>query len=315
MKLRYSINNFQKKHVKLSDLVLRDFEILDRYFDQMFLSPIELKKIMPNLFYCEGFGDDIKRENVMFHLHDNAWLIKYVDDIANTVHVPYHAQKEKDPVSDKVRQLHVPLDSIKKYVKYADSFNQRRNQFERDFVKTYLNARLDGHNMLTDCRFFVPFDPNYDESFRDGVLKSMQKIGLDSHNVEACLELNANVWRKPVMQKTFINRNHLITNEERAVLAKHNPQLFHQLKNREKSDFQNWVRLREYDYYQKHRDIVDAMGTATEYMKMDFDKHHCVEVKESLLNQLYRNTIKECCTYLNQNFKLEEIYPTKTRIC
>ena len=301
-------NHFAKEHVKFNDLVLRDFKVLDRCTEQMFWDKAELKAAVSDLFYCKGFGDEIRRKNVAFHLRDDRWLVRYIDEIVNTVKVPYHARNEQDPLADKVHQLHVPMDSIKKYVKFADSFDARRNQFENDLVKAYVVDRLNAQGFMLGTDAIAE---NYDELFRDQVVASLGKIKMDQHRAETYLEQNANLWRKPVMKRAFLNQNLLLGNQERAIVAEHNPQLYQQLKNREKSDFQNWVRLREYDYYQKHQAIVDATGTATAAMKMDLHEKAYLTSKEGLLNELYRDTLQACHHYVDHNFQTEQIYAPK----
>ena len=304
MPLKQLKNQFAQTHVKLNELVLRDFKVLDHDTEPMFWSKAELKKAITDLFYSQGFGDDVRRENVAFHLRDDKWLVQYIDSIVNTVSVPTRNSTEK------VHQLHVPVDSIKKYVKYADSFHARRNQFENDVIKAYVADCLNAQNFMLGTEVIAD---NYDELFRDKVVASLGQIKMDQHRVEACLEQNASLWRKPVMKRAFLNQNFLMTNEERAVLAAHNPQLYQQLKSREKSNFQVWVRLREHDYYKKHQTMIDELGTATEYMKMDAHQEAYLFAKEGLLNELYRKTLQACHHYVDNLCQTAAIYPHKER--
>lgn len=68
----------------------------------------------------------------------------------------------------------------------------------------------------------------------------------------------------------------------------------------------NWIADREYQYYQEHKDSVDAFGTMTEAMKMSQEEHEkLVEVLQDQ-NEERKKVVDEWRAGLQDNKKKKQ---------
>lgn len=268
----------------MDDQLLAEFRYLDQCVDQLFPHQGEINHTVSTL------GNDLKfRYNALtkrylpYHTRDHAWLAMYVAENVTAAN-PKHA---------------VPYRTARKYVTFSPKFDKRRNQFEEDFVKGYLGSL--SHNLppVWDQCLALRDDPNYDHKFRRQVIRAMQVFGLNRHRIEASLEHNANLWRDAVMLQTYKNNYApaLSQPEYYQQFVKDRPDLsrqFFKWCSVRDAHQDLWLQRREYQYYQKHQDLIDALGTATPGMQitpqqaaqLDADLAECDALRQSLADIL-----------------------------
>ena len=129
------------------------------------------------------------------------------------------------------------------------------------------------HESIAEIGFAdISYRIDCDEFFRRHALSYFILKGFDPHTIEINLEKNADIWRKHAMLKAFEN----ICNLE--ILQNDFPDV--QTKKvefyRKKYSFRKlWLRYREYEYYQRHKSVINELGLATDNMKIshkDADK-------------------------------------------
>ena len=225
------------------------------------------------------FGDYTKSRNLIFHVRDNAWLAKYIKH--NT----------------EIQQIRcLPLKDIENYVENSSMFNAERREFEQFLVKSYilecLDVRGDDFYSCSMEKLLESGSENCDKLFRSRVVNAMNYLGVDQQSIEFALEMNASLWRKNVMNLAFANRYKdcgvtyslgrqlYLSNEEvvdsNSVYYKYGHCKINEeyclprecLKKPLRVLYDNWICLREYEYYHNHKNVIDKLGTATRNMQI-----------------------------------------------
>lgn len=311
MKLKVLNNHFEKKALRAQRLAENaawrsrrmeelhpvdkvyqtDENIISHHLSKMFPIDFKVKATLEQFVdqTREAQPNDIYTSDYLpFHTRDNAWLVEYATNVVN----------ENEPDSC------IKPSSMKKFVSSAPAFNAVRCGYEQSLVRVQIpyllnatrpNALLGKHRCPAD----FDYRTDYDQFFRDEVVKSFSDFGLDQHLVETVVEENAAVWRRPTMLKAFENRyysdrtmNYLDPND---FSAKRLMKL--------KTVHQNlWLQRREYEYYQDHRAIIDELGLATANMKM---KPRAVRKLTEQLEKCerIRKRLLEKTVYCNQAFE------------
>lgn len=191
-----------------------------------------------------------------YHLYDTPWLTNYVAKIVDEINF------NKKPIN---------VANVQSYVEKGKSFDFARKQYMARYIKEkicHMMIKPEADDLFVKCGF-----ANYnhridcDEHFRE-VMRVMltAQNKLPAHAVEVGLETNANIWRKKTMLKAFNNYYNVV---HLRVLhhAKVNLEAI-ELKNTLKTLRKAWLERREYDYYQKHKAIIDELDLATDSMKI-----------------------------------------------
>ncbi|MBO5229235.1 MAG: hypothetical protein J6B20_00330 [Clostridia bacterium] len=222
-----------------------------------------------------------------YHLYDTPWLTNYVTKIVDEINF------NKQPIN---------VANVQSYIEKGKSFDFARNQYMARYIKEKIR-----HMMIkpeVDDLFIKRGFANYnhridcDEYFRE-VMRVMltAQNKLPAHAVEVGLEKNANIWRKKTMLKAFnnyCNKIHL------PVLSNNKVNLgMIELKNCIKSLRKVWLERREYDYYQKHKSIIDELGLATDTMKIS------TRAADKLSQQIIRYNHK-ILDFINQSTTVEK---------
>ena len=224
--------------------------------------------------------------NLIFHIRDNAWLAQ---------HLSY--QLACHPCAELAGQEKLSLATLEKFVAQSPKFDAKRREFEGYLVKSYISECLDyqSDDFYTRSieKILESSSPNYDKLFRDRVVKAMKYLGVSEHSIETSLEVNAQLWRKDVMGLAFANRYHdlgVTYTKGRTFQIPHRdvvdtksvyhkyvnhrnmPEVYllprENMKQPARTVYDNWLCLREYEYYLNHQKVIDEMGTATRSMKI-----------------------------------------------
>lgn len=187
------------------------------------------------------------------HTRDNVWLTKYVTNVI----AEYEPQQ-------RLRAKHV-----ENFVANSSAFDVMRNEYEQRVIRAQIPFLLNEStpNCLMDencCPYNYKDLPNFDQFFRNEVIRSMGRFGINEHNIEIALERNADLWRQQTMVQSFENAYYPLSTDTYKSIA---PwwKAFNNLKQAHQAA---WLKVREYEYYQDHHEIIDELGLATESMQM-----------------------------------------------
>lgn len=227
-----------------------DRGMICRYFSKIFPQSKELEKIVPNLkFYPkEQRPQDVYTvEHLPFYLYDNNWLVPYVIETI----------KQEQPT------YKMTVKYVKSYVESSPAFKAIRGYYEKDLTKAVIknlhnkmevNIGINNTKKLSECV------EKYDDYFRENLIIILGQFDIDPKTTEYNIEKQADLWRQKVMLQTFENKYSAC-----AQLPNLNQKSFEKFK---KAHQKIWLQNREYNYYQKHKAILDANDLVTKNMKM-----------------------------------------------
>lgn len=205
----------------------------------------EMKELFPKTgeWYkcCLNRPSNVAPENLPCHLRDNAWLAKYFQ----------HKLSED--------KIYVPSRYVKEFVQTSPEFAEERHRYELEIVKWQIESMNNGGEWILPEGYNksdVLYSSNIDIIFREGVVNTLLTIGMDKEVVEEGIEANANLWRSQYMKLGFINEYNPINRDRVAP----------EPTTKEFEDM--WFRLREFEYYRKHKESVEKYGKPTRNMTM-----------------------------------------------
>lgn len=243
---------FQKKDLAAEvDQMKQDFRVLTRYLSDIFhIDEAELQQTMV-ILDDKGGHNALIADNLPYHTRDNAWLAKY------TAHIVKDAQED------------VEFRNVKKFVNTSADFDAFRCAYEQELTKQQIQYMLKGHHNFIMSEKYRTFDlesnPDYDKLFRSGVEDAMRNLGVDARSIEVGLENNAYLWREDTMQKAFHNRYYpkITMPDANASAAEHKRYNLTKVAHED-----TWMRVRRYEYYQDHTEILDELNLAVGDMLM-----------------------------------------------
>jgi len=261
MKLSKFIINFNENFFhKQANAEPCDYKILRAYLPQVFPSRSVIENGLNNsLTPTTNFDNQFSLDNLSHHTRDNQWLSAYLE----------HIIKSSPKVSNKVNPTNIAA-----FVKLDTQFNAERNRFEEDVVaieiKKLMQRCFDKKLNSTDVVANNISDSNYvDEIFRLEIGAQMQKQGIAAHSIEASLEKNAHLWREQTAEASFTNRYiRPLVKDPRYTSIEQSLQAVHQILSLR----HDWLIMHEYDYYRRHRGIIDELGLATDNMQMSLQE-------------------------------------------
>ncbi len=252
--LKLQNNYLTKKKVAKS----HDFQVLRVY----------LPKIFPPKCSIEVFWKILESDKNQFindlytavdlpkHTQDTRWLTDYIDHLINlTVH-GYDNTK-------------VSRENIKAFIETDPEFIAERNRYEEDIVcliiQKLMAERKFGFANDDMMNLKMNFTVNTDEVFRQEITTQATKIGIGSISIETGLEKNADLWREKTMETEFINRyiRPIVSQRENV-----NGRNFVEILSKVSAMRNEWIALRENEYYQKHKAVIDFLDSATYDMKL-----------------------------------------------
>ena len=211
---------------------------------------------------------------IIYHVRDNQWLVEYIRSYVEKV--TYNT-------------IVIPSSTINDYVENSPKFNQRRNQYEKALVKNYIEYYMkDGGYVDNEKRKSRKENLSVESLYTD-VLNDMVFLGLDRHNVELGLELNADYWRERLKSESFFN---LFKNDNLLALSEFDHDRAVNLHNQKYAIYDMLSIYYDRKYYQEHKAIIDEAGTAKPCMKFSQKKYEkiCEKGRKALADyktQLY----------------------------
>ena len=146
------------------------------------------------------------------------------------------------------------------YLINSENFNKLRYEYEQKIVSWQIDwMRSDSGNWIGDD-FFI-FSPKCDYAFRKGIVDTLLAIGMNIDAIEEGIEKNTDKWREGYMRVAFHNiySGHRFSSYGSDAPTLEEPNQEH---------YENWRKLRLYEYYIEHKDSVDKYGEVLPEMKM-----------------------------------------------
>lgn len=269
------IEQQEKSEKTISQIVER--EKIDEILNE------EIKNFFPKTglwkSYCFQRASDVYRGYLPCHLRDNEWMSKLL-------------HKEL-----KAKNIFISQKAIKEFMDNSKEFEELRYIYELEIVRWQINwIKGGGEGWVLPDGYDdsdIIFSPNVDIMFRNGVLLTLAEIGMNIEVVQEGIEKYADLWRPTYMRMAFEHQFNPY------VLFKGCPP------KADEEHKKNWIKAREYEYYQEYQQYVDRYGTPTENMKMTEDEY--IELSKVLTEQNIRrkSQIKEWME------NTEEKYPYK----
>jgi len=244
----------------------------------------EIKNFFPKtglwMSYCFQRASDVYRGYLPCHLRDYEWMSKLL-------------HKEL-----KAKNIFISQKAIKEFMDNSKEFEELRHNYELEIIRWQINwIKGGGEGWIMPegvSELSMIFHPEDDDKiFRNGVLLTLAEIGMNIEVVQEGIEKYSDLWRPTYMRMAFEHQFNPY------VLFKGCPPKV------DEEHKKNWIKAREYEYYQEYQQYVDRYGTPTENMKMTEDEY--IELSKVLTEQNIRrkSQIKEWME------NTEEKYPYK----
>ena len=255
MKLRKLLHLFTREHLHYSDEEIanmeEDFVVLRQHLNMIFPSEMVVNDLVDKIKRGQVKRDEATADALPFHTRDAQWMQAHIKNVMD------QADKPVEP------------NNIQVFMDWSPEFDVARFQFEQSLVKSEIIATLRQDHVSG----MAAYANNYDEVFRIVILDKMgQTYGLDRQTAEIALEANSKIWREPTMVQAF--NNQFYRNKD---MANYGSRPMHQAL---------WMRVREYDYYQDHKAVVDKVGAATPAMKLPHKKAHQLRMQLAHYNRI-----------------------------
>lgn len=200
--------------------------------------------------------DVVSMVNLPAHVRDCEWMVNYIERVVN--------DSANGLKSNKVKRY-----SIETFVESDPKFNDRRVQYEEDVVAAEIEDYMDKHNYNVSFRTLeqikIDCSSNIDELARQEIMNNVSRLNLDHHSIEAGLEKNSYLWLEQTMMVEYYNR---FVRPLEMVSSSINARQFEDIKDKVLASFDGWRAIRIFEYGQRHKSIIDELGTATTDMKI-----------------------------------------------
>lgn len=179
--------------------------------------------------------------NLPCHLRDDVWLAKMLKKDQNLFYMSHS--------------------KILNFVRTSQFFQEKRHEYELEIVKWQIQwIAGHGENWICDENYggdFVYLTPVVDLGVRKGVVDTLSKIGMDKDVIEEGIEKFADLWREHYMESAFRNEYQPVFYLSEV-----------QVEPIEEEHKQKWLKMRRYEYYQRHKKSVDLYGVVSPDMLM-----------------------------------------------
>ena len=200
---------------------------------------------------CYNRPSSFNMDNLPCHLRDDKWLAYMLQSNQKLYYISYH--------------------QILNFVRTSKFFEEQRKKYEHRIIFWQINWMASGgENWICDEEYggdVLLISENCDLGFRKGVVDTLTKIGMDTEVVEEGIEKMAELWRPRYMNAAFLHKfeytSYFPTYEEDCINL--NPIDLEQADSEHK---EKWLKMREYEYYQRHKESVDKYGAVTPNMLM-----------------------------------------------
>lgn len=182
--------------------------------------------------YCFDRPNDVTKMYLPCHLRDPRWLAELI-------------KYEEAPDID--------FFVILSYIKTSKFFESKRHNYELEIVRWQINWMAEvkwlakylsrgNEDLLFKDAAYSSLSPEYDIIFRDILKQTLEAIGLDSEVIEEGIETFSDLWLYKTMCGSYIN-----------TIMRLNDIKYLDYKYRS-----DWLDLRCYEYYKKHKESIDA---------------------------------------------------------
>ena len=231
--------------------------------------------------HCFKRPIELNMGNLPCHLRDDLWLMKM-----------FKKEKHLGAINSKY---------ILNYIKNSSVFKECRHDYEMEIVRWQIDfMRHGGEGWICDDNYggdFINFSTVCDLGFRKGVVDTLSKIGMSKDAIEEGIEKNASLWRDSYMDMAF-------RNEFDPLFIYFDP--FDPFDKKEDSDINKpilekvdpehkeaWLKLRRYEYYQRHKLSVDKYGVVLPEMQMSEEEIGDLSLRLDEMNEKRKGQIKE----------------------
>lgn len=216
--------------------------------------------------HCYGIPKDLNMTNLPCHLRDDLWLARML------------RQNQK--------LMYMSTNRILQFVKTSSLFQEKRHEYEQKIVKWQIDfMKNDGENWIIDenyggdCLFLSSV---CDLGFRKGIIDTLSNIGMSMDAIEEGIEKNADRWRNSFMRRAFANEYEPVfyCMDFVNLFGEGEPQK-EKRKRLEKADpefKEKWLKMRKYEYYQRHKDSVDKYGVVESDMLLSDEEVAALKV-------------------------------------
>lgn len=225
----------------------------------------ETRSFFPKTGYwtsaCFSKSNEISYKYLPCHLRDNKWLARLMNENLQN------------------KSININFADILIYINTSKLFQSKRHEYELEIVKwqlQYLRSGGEGWLMpegTDELKLLVGTDQ--DIMFRDGVVKTLKAIGMDREVIEEGIEYYHNEWRDQYMNLAF-RREYEPILYSYMEKGKKIPPVSEEFKS-------DWLTLRNYDYYQKHKSSVDKYGALTK--GMDLTEDEAIDLRSKVFRQ------------------------------
>lgn len=204
-------------------------------------------------------------KNLPCHLRDNEWLAKMLQIECNLSYISYQR--------------------ILDFVNNSELFNELRHNYELEIVRWQIVWMKNGcGNWIVDESLGgdeFDWTPLCDIAFRKGIVDTLTAIGMNYDVIEEGIEKNANMWRDFYMNLAFDNKFN-------------QGMLFYDIEAVEPEHKENWLKMRRFEYYNKHKKSVDKYGIVLPEMTMSEENAAKLHIYLTRKNSERKNYIEEC---------------------
>ena len=234
-----------------------------------------IKKMLPEISFELLFEPRDRKEpinkNVVLNLENKEWFVNYLSSIFTNI----------------------SKDKIEHYINTSTGFEKMIHDYQMEIARwviNYSNVYAKGFLKIDNRLKMSVVETDY--AFRKSLSDSFKYLGFSYDRREEAIESLSKYWRSPRMRAFFYSAYA----GDIALVARETYKK-HDLNFRD-----NWLRLKEYDYYQKHKESVDKYSEPTPAMLMD--KEEAEELKNMII-ELSEERHREM-EYAKDNMTLDE---------
>ncbi len=245
-----------------------DFQVLDTFMENFFPKMDAIEQCLKT--FCDNDirkvlqlrvqkNKDYNMESMMVQSQNDKWLADYLQFyVMNNFVTGVYQNPQRNFANSLTTNV------VKKYVQISPKFKAKRSEFEQAVVMAYIQ-NWTANNCANDfyCKqeqkWAMSCSVDFDKGFRNKVKNAMQFLNIRDESIEAGIERTARYWRKDAMKLAFQN------NYKKTFRKEYN---FNTTDAKAKSYMNQWLALREHEYFNEHKVSVQKYGRPTKSMLM-----------------------------------------------
>lgn len=233
--------------------------------------------------------------NFPFHLKKPNWIVNYLEDVIQKELPDYDIDKD------------LIKDYMQKSIKFKLAYEKSIQKFIKVKLKNMLVEPRLSHELLPE-KGFPDFSHllDSDKYFRLHAFSYFKVKGFDRHTIDVGLETNANIWRKKVMIKNFMNIYYPI--KQIKEISATDSSWCHDLYKLKQKHLAYWLKYREYEYYVLNKAILNELGLVTKNMRLSIPQVEKIIQKLSMFenerNKMFANKINKVNYVLDNCYKV-----------